>query len=270
MNRPVPPVVECRGVTKRFYVYEHQTSTLQEFFVRSVLRRPIHVRHAKFQLNGFDLRVQPGESVAIIGSNGSGKSTALRLIAGIYPPTEGTIVTRGRVVAVIELGAAFHTELTGAENVRLYAAALGLTRQEIDDRYDEMVAFSEVGDFIETPTKYYSSGMRARLAFSVAILANPDVLLLDEVLAVGDQRFKGRCLERLRTFQRSGGSIVFVSHDADAVRSICTKAVWLDKGDVRAAGDVNDVMKAYQRASGAGADSRGVTDPPPGLEPARS
>lgn len=242
------PIVECRGVTKRFYLYEHRTSTLQEFFVRSVLRRPTNVKHAQFQLRGFDLDVQPGESVAIVGSNGSGKSTALRLIAGIYPPTEGTIVRRGRVVAVIELGAAFHSELTGAENVRLYAAALGLTRQEIDDRYEEMVAFSEVGDFIDTPTKYYSSGMRSRLAFSVAVLANADVLLLDEVLAVGDERFKNRCLERLRQFQANNGSLVFVSHDSKAVQSVCTRALWLDKGQLREAGEVGRVMGAYQQA----------------------
>jgi ABC-type polysaccharide/polyol phosphate transport system ATPase subunit len=242
------PVVECRGVTKRFYLYEHRTSTLQEVFVRSVLRRPIHVRHAQFQLRDFDLDVQAGESVAIVGSNGSGKSTALRLIAGIYPPTEGTVTCRGRVVAVIELGAAFHTELTGAENVRLYAAALGLSRAEIDERYQQMVDFSEVGDFIDTPTKYYSSGMRARLAFSVAVLANPDVLLLDEVLAVGDERFKHRCLDRLRQFQAGGGSIVFVSHDSKAVRAACTRAVWLDKGTVRLAGEVGGVMDAYHEA----------------------
>jgi ABC-type polysaccharide/polyol phosphate transport system ATPase subunit len=162
----MPPIIECTGVTKRFYLYEHRTTSLQEFVVRSVLRRPIHIRHAQFQLTNFNLRVDAGQSVGIIGANGAGKSTALRLIAGIYPPTSGTIVRRGRVVAVIELGATFHFELTGAENVRLYAAALGLTREEIAERYDEMVAFAEIEDFIDTPTKYYSSGMRARLAFS--------------------------------------------------------------------------------------------------------
>lgn len=245
----MPPIIECSGVTKHFYLYEHRTSSLQEFFVRTVLRRPIHVRHAQFQLTNFNLQVEAGESVALVGANGSGKSTALRLIAGIYPPTSGTIVRRGRVVAVIELGAAFHHELTGAENVRLYAAALGLTREEIAERYDEIVAFAEIEDFIDTPTKYYSSGMRARLAFSVAVCSTPDVLLLDEVLAVGDERFRQRCMERLSEFQANRGTVIFVSHDLDSVRRVCTRAVWMARGEVREVGEVNRVVKAYWRAT---------------------
>lgn len=245
------PIIECRNVTKHFYLYEHRTSSLQEFFVRSVLRRPIHIRHAQFHLENFDLQIQPGESIGLVGPNGSGKSTALRLIAGIYPPTSGSIIRRGRVVAVIELGAAFHHELTGAENVRLYAAALGLTRNEIAAGYDEMVAFSEIEDFIDTPTKYYSSGMRARLAFAVAVCSNPDVLLLDEVLAVGDERFTRRCLERLTAFQAGGGTVVFVSHDLASVKQVCSRAVWMSRGEVRQEGEVHEVVDAYWAATGA-------------------
>jgi ABC-type polysaccharide/polyol phosphate transport system ATPase subunit len=244
-----PPIIECRGLTKRFYHYEHQTTTLQEFFVRAVLGRPIHVRHAQFQLRDFNLRVEVGEAVALVGANGSGKSTALRLIAGIYPPTVGSVERRGRFIAVVALGATFHGELTGGENVRLYAAALGLTRREIAERFDDVVAFAEVGDFLDTPLKYYSTGMRTRLAFSVALCANPDALLLDEVMAVGDERFTRRCMERLAAFQDQRGTLVLVSHDPDAVRQTCTRAVWLDQGRVMLSGDTESVLDAYRTAS---------------------
>jgi ABC-type polysaccharide/polyol phosphate transport system ATPase subunit len=255
----MPPIVECTGVTKRFYLYEHRTTSLQEFVVRSVLRRPIHVRHAQFQLTDFNLQVNAGQSVGLIGANGAGKSTALRLIAGIYPPTSGTIVRRGRVVAVIELGAAFHYELTGAENVRLYAAALGLTRAEIAARYDEIVAFAEINDYLDTPTKYYSSGMRARLAFSVAVCSRADVLLLDEILAVGDERFSQRCLERLTTFQKNGGTVIFVSHDLNAVGRVCSRAVWMARGEVRGDGEVGEVVEAYRNESTATLEAQRTT-----------
>ncbi len=240
-----PPAVECRGVVKRYYHYEHRTTSLQEFFVRSILRKPIHVRRARFQLEQLDLVVERGEAVALIGPNGSGKSTALRLIAGIYPPTEGTIVTRGHVVGVIELGASFHPDLTGAENVQLYASVLGLTRQDIHERYPEILSFAQIGDFIDVPLKYYSSGMRARLAFSVALCSRPDLLLLDEVMAVGDADFRHRCLERLRRFHEEGGTLIVVSHDFETLRGLCTRAVWLDQGRVRRIGPLDDVVAEY-------------------------
>lgn len=247
----LPLAVECRGVVKRYYHYEHRTTSLQEFFVRTILRKPIHLRRARFQLEHLDLEIARGEAVAMIGPNGSGKSTALRLIAGIYPPTEGTIITRGRVVGVIELGASFHPDLTGAENVELYAAVLGLTRQEIRDRYPEVLDFAQIGEFIDVPLKYYSSGMRARLAFSVALCSRPDMLLLDEVMAVGDADFRHRCLERLRTFHEDGGTILVVSHDFDTLRGLCTRAVWLDAGRVRRVGPLDDVVRAYVAESSA-------------------
>jgi len=243
---PAVPAVLCRGVVKRFYRYEHRTRSLRELFVRAFLRRPIHVRHAEFSLAGFDLRVEPGEAVALIGSNGSGKSTALRLIAGIYVPTEGIIETRGRLTAVIELGAGLQPELTGLENVSLYAAVLGLTRRELAARLPEILEFADLGDFIREPVKYYSSGMQARLAFSVALCVRPDVLLLDEVLAVGDQDFRHRCLERLREHLRRGGALVVVSHDVETVRELCARAVWLERGRVRMEGPAREVIAAYE------------------------
>lgn len=222
---------------------------MREWFIRRILRRPLNVRRAEFTLRGLDLRVSQGEAVALIGANGSGKSTALRLIAGIYTPSSGTIRTSGRLTAVIELGAGFHPELTGADNVALYAAVLGLGRRELSSRYDEIVEFAQMRDFMDTPLKYYSSGMEARLAFAVAVCLEPDVLLLDEVLAVGDQAFRERCLNRLRTYHARGGTLILVSHEMDQVRQLCSRAVWLDRGALVMDGDVDRVLAAYDRAS---------------------
>ncbi len=238
--------MELRGVSKRFYFYEHRTSSLREWFIRRILRRPIHVRHAAFSLRNLDLRIQPGESVALLGHNGSGKSTVLRLVAGIYRPTSGTITTAGRITAVIELGAGFHPELTGVENIRLYGAVLGLTRPELQARYDEIVAFAGMDDFLDTPLKYYSSGMEARLAFSVAVCLEPAILLLDEVLAVGDQAFRARCLERLRAFHARGGTLLLVSHELDSIQELCTRGVWLRAGRVVQDADIATVLAAYR------------------------
>jgi homopolymeric O-antigen transport system ATP-binding protein len=243
-----PPAIVCEAVAKRFYHYEHRTTSLQELVGRALSRRPVHVRHASFEIRDLSLTIARGEAVALIGSNGSGKSTALRLMAGIYQPTTGTVVRHGRIVAVIELGATFHTELTGGENVEMYAAALGLSRSEIAARVPEMIAFSELGDFIGVPMKYYSSGMRARLAFSVAVCASPDTLLLDEVLAVGDERFRERCLARIREFHRRGGTLVVVTHELESIRSLCSRAIWLDAGRVRLQGPADDVIDAYREA----------------------
>lgn len=245
-ERALAPAVELRDVSKRFYFYEHKTSTLREWFIRRVLRRPMHVRRAAFSLRGVDLRVAPGESVALLGYNGSGKSTVLRLVAGIYQPSSGTITTKGRITAVIELGAGFHPELTGAENIKLYGAVLGLTRRELAERYDEIVEFAEMEDFLDTPLKYYSSGMEARLAFSVAVCLQPAILLLDEVLAVGDREFRARCLERLRTFHSRGGTLMLVSHELDQVRELCTRGVWLRDGEVVLDADIDTVLAAYR------------------------
>ena len=166
MHEQTLPVIECRGVTKKFYHYEHRTTTLQEFVYRRLAGKPLHVRTPKFHLERLDLIVRQSESVALIGANGSGKSTALRLVAGIYPPTEGTVITRGHLVAVIELGSTFQPELTGIENIELYGAALGMTRRKLRESIDEILDFAGVDDFADVPLKYYSSGMRSRLAFS--------------------------------------------------------------------------------------------------------
>ncbi|MEO6057792.1 MAG: ABC transporter ATP-binding protein, partial [Gemmatimonadales bacterium] len=203
-------------------------------------------RHAAASLRDLDLRIEPGESVALLGHNGSGKSTVLRLVAGIYQPTAGTIETTGRITAVIELGAGFHPELTGAENIRLYGAVLGLTRRELQSHYEEIVEFAGMDKFLETPLKYFSSGMEARLAFSVAVCLEPSVLLLDEVLAVGDQEFRARCRERLRSFHARGGTLLLVSHELDQIEELCTRGVWLRDGQVVLDGAIAPVLEAYR------------------------
>jgi len=239
------PAVLCRDVSKQFYLYSHRTTSLREWFIRTALRRPITVRRAEFTLRGFNLRVERGEAVALIGPNGGGKSTVLRLIAGIYTPTSGVVTTSGRIAAVIELGAGFNTELTGAENLDLYGAIMGLSRSQLASRYGEIVEFAGIGDFIDLPVKYYSSGMVARLAFSVAVNVRPDILLMDEVLAVGDQAFQEKCLDRLRAYRSGGCTMVVVSHNAAIVRELCSRAIWLEGGETRMEGEVNRVLDAY-------------------------
>lgn len=246
----MPPAVLLENVVKQFYVYSHRTTSLREWFIRAVRRRPIHIRRAEFCLKGFNLRVERGESVALIGPNGCGKSTVLRLIAGIYVPTTGTATTAGRVAAVIELGAGFNSDLTGADNIEFYATVMGLSRKELARRVDQIVEFAGFRDFMEMPVKYYSSGMQARLAFSVAVNVEPDILLMDEVLAVGDRSFQEKCLERLQSFQARGGTMVVVSHDLDLVRKLCSRAVWLQDGMTRLDGKVDEVLEAYRSSTG--------------------
>jgi lipopolysaccharide transport system ATP-binding protein len=237
--------IECRDVGKEFYIYQHRTNTLREWFIRTLMRRPLDVRKPSFSLTDFNLKIKKGEGVALIGSNGSGKSTTLRLIAGIYKPSTGAVETVGRIGAVIELGAGFHVELSGMENIQLYGAIMGLNHKELAIQYEEIVDFAEIGDFIHMPIKYYSSGMSARLAFSVAICWTPDILLLDEVLAVGDHSFRTKCLDRLSNFNVGGGTMVIASHDQELVQKLCSRAVWLDKGRIIMEGAVDTVFKAY-------------------------
>ena len=248
MKAARPMAIQCQQVSKSFYFYEHRTVSLREAFIRAVRRQPQHVGEAKFTLRDFSLTVRRGEAVALIGSNGSGKSTALRLIAGIYAPSEGRVEISGRLAAVIELGAGFHPELTGAENVAIYGAVMGLSRAEIRERFPEIVSFAGLEEFIDVPLKYYSSGMQARLAFSVTVCVQPDILLLDEVLAVGDQSFRARCLDRLRKFHADGGTLVIVSHDLDTVSQLCSRALWMDHGAIRMEGAVKKVRTAYEAA----------------------
>jgi len=238
------PLVECRNVGKEFR-YASGATSLREWFIRTVGRRGVRRAAPAFRLTGFDLSAGRGDTVAIIGGNGSGKSTVLRLIAGIYTPSEGEIRTRGRIGAVVELGMGLHPELTGSENIHLYGTILGMSRSEIRARFSEIVEFAELGDYIDVPIKYYSSGMLSRLAFSIAMASEPDILLLDEALAVGDQAFRERCTERIAKRLNGGAAVILVSHDLDVVRKHASEVIWLEAGRIRMRGEANAVVDAY-------------------------
>jgi len=196
-------------------------------------------------VRGVNMDVGAGESLGIVGRNGSGKSTLLQMICGIFPPTEGVVRCDGRVAALLELGAGFNPDFTGRENIYLNAAMLGFERSGIDERIDDILAFADIGGFIDEPVKTYSSGMFVRLAFSVAIHVDPRILVVDEALAVGDARFQAKCMKRIRTLQDDGVTILFVAHDVTAVRALCQRALWLDSGVQRQLGPVFDVTARY-------------------------
>ena len=196
-------------------------------------------------LDDVSLRVRPGESVGLIGANGAGKTTLLKLLAGISRPTRGRVRTRGRVAALLNVGAGFHPELSGRQNVFLNGVILGLSRREVAQRYRAIVAFAGLEAFMDTPVKHYSSGMYARLAFAVAAHADPDVLLVDEVLSVGDASFQDASLRRMLAFREAGAAVIFVSHNMAAVELMCQRAVWLEHGRVRASGPTPEVVRAY-------------------------
>lgn len=198
-----------------------------------------------WSLNDVSLRLAPGDSVGLVGANGAGKTTMLKLLAGISRVTRGQVRTHGRVASLINLGAGFHRELTGRENILLNAVILGLTRREARERLDEIVAFADVGSYLDTPVKQYSSGMYARLGFAVAAYVDPDLLLVDEVLSVGDVEFQDRSLRKMLSFRDAGRAIVFVSHNLSAIEAMCTRCVWLDHGRVRLEGTPPDVVRAY-------------------------
>jgi len=205
------------------------------------------VHHERFcALRNFSFHLEDGESLAIVGSNGAGKSTLLSLAAGLTLPDEGKVRVNGRIAALLELGSGFHWDLTGAENLVLNAALLGLSKRKTNELFDRIVDFSGIGDFIDDPLRTYSSGMIMRLAFSVAIQCEPDILLIDEVLAVGDSAFQEKSRDALVSFRRAGKSMLFVSHSAAAVRAMCDRALWIDHGSLMMEGRPGEVLDAYQ------------------------
>jgi lipopolysaccharide transport system ATP-binding protein len=242
------PAITLRGVTKQFRMRAGRSQlTLKSAFIDSFWRRPRRSPDRYQALRNVDLTVMRARSVGIIGENGSGKSTLLKVIGKIYRPDAGTVQVEGRPAALIELGAGFHPEYTGRENIVINGMLMGLSRREILDRLDEIVAFADIGDFIEQPARTYSSGMVMRLGFSVAVHLDPDILLIDEVLAVGDEAFAKKCGERITSFRQRGKTIVLVTHDPAAVERWCDEAMWLDRGVVRAMGPPLAVLDAYHR-----------------------
>ncbi len=242
--------IRADAVSRRFRVHARQARTLKELFVFRGRTEPTDV----LALTDVSVAVQPGEAVGLIGRNGSGKSTLLRLVAGIIKPTTGTIAVGGRIGSLLELGAGFHPDFSGRENVFLNGAMYGLRRAEIRERFDEIVAFAELEESIDRPVRTYSSGMYMRLGFAIAAHLDADVLLLDEVFAVGDEAFQRKCFAKIFEFKQRGGTIVFVSHDAGQVERLCERAVLLRDGHLEFDGPTHEALVLYRRVLAADAD----------------
>ena len=234
-------IIRVDSVIKEFRI--QNTHTLKDRLVWTLRGRRNQLTHEFRALDDVSFRVNEGDSIALIGYNGSGKSTMLKLISGVMQPTAGKIGVRGRMAGLIEVGAGFHPDLTGRENVFLNGAILGMTRTEIEDAFDDIVRFSEIEQFIDTEVRFYSSGMFLRLAFSVAVHTDPDIFLIDEILAVGDEPFQRKCLDRIRQMQEMGRSLVIVSHDLNMVSDLCERGVLLEKGVKVADGPSKDVVR---------------------------
>ena len=239
------PAISIQDIHKDFILSNSAIGSIKTLFVwwKKRSRQELKV------LRGITFDVMPGECVALVGRNGAGKSTILSLIAKIYKPTSGRIITNGRIAPLLELGAGFHPDLTGAENIMFNAVVLGLTRKQVRERFDEIVAFSEIGDHIYNPVRTYSSGMMARLGFSVAVHVDADTLIVDEVLSVGDFEFTQKCLARLTKFRKEGGTILLVSHAAETVKLFADRAIWLQQGVVQMDGEPEAVLEQYFQRS---------------------
>ena len=236
-------------VSKDFKLYYDKAHTLKEklLFFSSKNKDKNHILHV---LKDINLEIKKGESVALIGTNGSGKSTLLKLMTKIIYPNKGKIYTNGKLTSLLELGAGFHDDFTGRENIYFNASIFGLTRKEIDAKINEIIDFSELGEFIDNPVRTYSSGMYMRLAFSVAINVQADILLIDEILAVGDQHFQEKCFKKLIDLKNAGKTIVIVTHEKAAVKKFCDRAVWLYEGEIRMNGKVEEVLEEYSKVCG--------------------
>ncbi|MFW6139854.1 MAG: ABC transporter ATP-binding protein [Acidobacteriota bacterium] len=241
------PAIEVENVSRiyRKYSEQHRFKTFKSAILKGDLFKSLKSNEKVMALDNISFKVQKGTTFGVIGENGSGKSTLLKVVAGIAKPTSGSVSVQGKVSALIELGAGFHPEITGRENIYINGVMLGLSKEEIDRKFNDIVKFAELEDFIDAPVKTYSSGMYMRLGFSIAINVNPDVLLVDEVLAVGDASFVPRCLERINEFRRKKKTILFVSHDLITVEKICDRVAWLKNGKMKALGDPKRVIDQY-------------------------
>ncbi|MCU6791776.1 ABC transporter ATP-binding protein [Paenibacillus sp. WQ 127069] len=235
--------VEVTNVSMRFNLGRERINSLKEYTIK-LLKKSIE--HEEFYaLKNVSFQVKKGDSFAIIGGNGSGKSTMLKIISGIFRPTTGNVMVNGSIAPLIELGTGFDVELTAKENIFLNGAVLGYSKKFMLERYDEIIDFSELYEFVDVPLKNFSSGMVARLGFSIATLVKPDLLIVDEILSVGDQAFQEKCEQRMDDLTSSGTTLILVSHSIDQVRKVCNNAIWLRKGEVIALGQVEDVCNAY-------------------------
>ena len=237
-------VVKVDHVGVRFRMGSEKVDNLKEFIIRKIKG---NMNYKDFwALKDITFNVEKGDRVGILGLNGAGKSTLLKVVAGVLKASEGRLGIKGRIVPLLELGAGFDLQYTGAENIFLYGAVLGYSRDFIKSKYQEIVEFSELGDFIDVPVKNYSSGMRARLGFSIATVVDPEILILDEVLAVGDAKFRSKSEQKIKSMFKQGVTVLFVSHSIEQVKSICNKAILLEKGTLIAEGDVADICEIYE------------------------
>jgi ABC-type polysaccharide/polyol phosphate transport system ATPase subunit len=237
------PVITFEGVSVRYRVPKERVSGIKEFAIRWLQRR---ISYEEFwALKDVSFQVNPGEVFGIVGRNGAGKSTMLKVMARVLQPTTGRVVMRGRLAPLLELGGGFHPELVGRENVYLNMALLGYSHAQTAGLFDSIVEFAEIREFIDAPLRTYSTGMVARLGFAVATSVRPDILLVDEVLSVGDTRFQEKCMQRMHSFQEKGTTIAIVSHSMATIADFCHRALWLDHGQVQAMGDVNEVVARY-------------------------
>ena len=245
-NKKNDIAIDVNHVTKTFKLYSDKPQTLKERLVRGWKNKT----EERVVLKDINLEINKGETVALIGVNGSGKSTLLKLMTKIIYPNKGTLKTYGKLTSLLELGAGFHPDFTGRENIYFNAAIFGLTKKEIDERLESIIEFSELGDFIDSPVRTYSSGMYMRLAFSVAINVDAEILLIDEILAVGDQHFQDKCFAKLEELAKSKMTIVIVSHSLDSIKKLCNRAIWINEGVVARDGNCSDVIDEYLKVCG--------------------
>lgn len=237
-------VIKVNHVGVKFLMSSEKVDNLKEFVIKKLNRK---INYKEFwALKDVTFSVEEGDRVGVLGLNGAGKSTLLKVIAGVLKATEGSVSTKGKIAPLLELGAGFDAQYTGAENIFLYGAVLGYSKEFIKEKYDEIVTFSGLGDFINVPVKNYSSGMKVRLGFSIATIVDPDVLILDEVFAVGDARFRKKSEKKIKTMFNQGITVLFVSHNIEQVKNICNKAILLENGKLIAQGEVNEICEIYE------------------------
>ena len=241
-------MIEVENVTMKFKMSDEPLNSLKEIFTIAVKGK---LKFNEFlALDHVSFSLEKGKTLGLIGKNGAGKSTTLKLISGILKPTEGIIRTYGNIVPMLELGAGFDLELTGKENIYLNGAILGYSKEYLESKYDEIVSFAEIQDFIDMPIRNYSSGMMARLAFSIASVVQPEILIVDEILAVGDVAFQEKSFNRMKELMSGGATVLFVSHDLEKIEEMCDKVIWLERGKVIMFGDTDEVCSAYRKATG--------------------
>lgn len=241
------PIITVDHVSMQFRMDQKHTSSLKEWLISWIKRQRKHERF--LALNDVSFQVRRGEILGIIGHNGAGKSTLLKVVSGLYKPSEGKVVTAGRIAPMLELGSGFDPELPGHDNIFLNGAILGFSKKFIESKYDEIIGFSELGEFISMPIKTYSSGMMTRLAFSIATIVEPEILIVDEILSVGDMAFQEKSRERMMKLMAGGTTVLFVSHSLQQIRNMCDRVLWLDHGSVKMIGNPNEVCAAYEAST---------------------